>query len=87
MKKLLIITALLMAGYVTQAQTAAKHCKGTTAKSQPCKSTIIKKGAEYCNSHDPAAVRCSGKSSKGKKCGNKVNQEGDFCRFHKTETK
>ena len=82
MKKLILIAALLIASYAAQAQTTVRHCKGITSKAQKCKSTMIIKGTDYCNAHNPAAIKCAGKNAKGKKCGMKVKKAGEFCRFH-----
>lgn len=85
MKKIIFIASLLisMTAAANSDTTKVKQCKGIAATGQPCKSTFIPNGADYCNSHNPAAVKCSGTNSKKKQCGNKVAKSGDYCRFHK----
>lgn len=84
--------ALICAGYLSgRAQTTQtaentvktiKTCKGMTKAGEPCKATMIIKGTEFCNAHNPDAIKCSGQTSKKEPCKMTVKVAGLFCRFH-----
>jgi hypothetical protein len=82
------VMAAISAGAQTATQDAAKPekqvktCKGITKAGNPCKSTFVVKGTDFCNSHQQNAIKCAGKNAKGEKCGNSVKVAGAYCRFH-----
>lgn len=81
--------ALICAGYLSglaqttqTAQNTVKTCKGTTKAGEPCEATMIIKGTEFCNAHNPASIKCSGTTAKKEPCKMTVKTKGEFCRFH-----
>lgn len=83
---ILITCAILAIANDVGAQTpqdSIKTCKGVTKSNLPCKSTFVVKETDYCNAHQPNAIKCSGTNSKKQPCGMTVKQQGDFCRYHK----
>lgn len=79
MKKLLI--AAMLCALTATAQEAPKVCKGTTAKGEACKSTIVMQDG-YCRVHSPLTPRCGATTSKGTPCKIVVKEEGQKCKHH-----
>lgn len=64
---------------LVQDTTTRVKCKGVSKKTGlPCRSPFVKKTTGYCRIHDPNTPNCHKKG-----CGNKVKQEGEYCRSHK----
>ncbi len=72
-KILITIFAILLTAI---AFSQAPHCKGTTAKHQPCKQTFID-STGYCRYHSPNRILCAHAG-----CHMVVKVKGEFCRFH-----
>lgn len=70
---LITVFALLLA---IAAFTQTPHCKGTTAKGVPCRSTFID-STGYCRYHNPNRILCTHAG-----CHNVVKTKGSYCRFH-----
>lgn len=87
---ILITCAILAIANDVGAQTpqdSIKTCKGVKSDKTGCKSTFIVKDTDYCQAHNPNAVKCSGTNSANKPCGMTVKQQGNFCRYHQPVTK
>lgn len=80
MKRFLISIVLFSLSATAQ---DAKRCAGMTKAGQPCKSTFIVKGTDYCRMHSPTAILCAGVKADGTGCKMVVKQAGEKCRHHK----
>lgn len=80
MKRMIVSILLLAVSAVAQ---VPKHCAGLTKKGEPCKSTFVVKGTEYCRLHQPSAIHCAFIKPDGTTCKMIVKLSGEMCRFHK----
>lgn len=87
MKKLLIISAMLIssfAGYSQTDEAPKRKCSALTKEQKPCSRSAVNDEA-YCKQHSPNSIRCAGKTKAGKDC-QVIPKKGEtLCYHHKAK--
>ncbi len=79
-----LLALIVVAICVCMALTSNAQCQGKTKKNEPCKSTFVIKGTNFCRFHNPKATLCSFIKRDSTQCRNVVNLKRNphFCFIH-----